>query len=139
MGIHNEPGNQRLKPLPKLSKLIDQMLAMLTSTTDKERSFVPFQNDGNDEVVLLVNNLGAISELEMGAIAGEGEPQRHPNADQPPIMPTLDRVQSGFVAQESQFQNSTRARWNLYGAKLAGPDIRSHYLNNSSVSPHRLL
>ncbi|KAG8950773.1 Dihydroxyacetone kinase 2 [Tulasnella sp. 424] len=71
MGIHNEPGNQRLKPLPKLSKLIDQMLAMLTSTTDKERSFVPFQNDGNDEVVLLVNNLGAISELEMGAIAGE--------------------------------------------------------------------
>lgn len=98
MGIHNEPGNQRLKPLPQLSKLIDQMLAMLTSTTDKERSFVPFQNDGNDEVVLLVNNLGAISELEMGAIAGEGDSKRHPNADQPPMMLTLVRIQSGFVA-----------------------------------------
>ncbi|KAG8918917.1 Dihydroxyacetone kinase 2, partial [Tulasnella sp. 417] len=71
MGIHNEPGNQRLKPLPQLSKLVDQMLTMLTSTTDKERSFVPFQNDGTDEVVLMVNNLGAVSELEMGAIAGE--------------------------------------------------------------------
>ncbi|KAG9045310.1 Dihydroxyacetone kinase 2 [Tulasnella sp. UAMH 9824] len=71
MGIHNEPGNQRLKPLPQLSKLIDQMLTMLMSTTDKERSFVPFQNDGTDEVVLMVNNLGAVSELEMGAIVGE--------------------------------------------------------------------
>ncbi|KAG8922037.1 Dihydroxyacetone kinase 2, partial [Tulasnella sp. 417] len=71
MGIHNEPGNQRLKPLPQLSKLVDQMLTMLISTTDKERSFVPFQNDGTDEVVLMVNNLGAVSELEMGAIAGE--------------------------------------------------------------------
>ncbi|KAG9019187.1 Dihydroxyacetone kinase 2 [Tulasnella sp. 427] len=73
MGIHNEPGNQRLKPLPPLSKLVDQMLTMLTSTSDKDRSFIPFQNDGIDEVVLLVNNLGAVSELEIGAVAGEGE------------------------------------------------------------------
>lgn len=71
MGIHNEAGNKRLK-LSRLSALIDQMLTMLTSTTDKERSFIPFQNDGTDEVVLLVNNLGGVSELEMGAIAGEG-------------------------------------------------------------------
>lgn len=47
------------------------MLEYITSTTDKERSFVPFQHDGKDEVVLLVNNLGGISQVEMGLIARE--------------------------------------------------------------------
>jgi dihydroxyacetone kinase len=44
---------------------------MITSTTDKERSFVPFKNDGTDCVVLLVNNLGGLSELELGGVAAE--------------------------------------------------------------------
>jgi len=40
---------------------------------DPERSFLPFaaSGSGNDEVVLLVNNLGGLSELEMGGIARE--------------------------------------------------------------------
>ncbi|KAG2366864.1 hypothetical protein BDR07DRAFT_1373204 [Suillus spraguei] len=38
---------------------------------DKERSFVPFKNDGTDRVVLLVNNLGGLSELELGGIVAE--------------------------------------------------------------------
>ncbi|KAG8952188.1 Dihydroxyacetone kinase 2 [Tulasnella sp. 419] len=71
MGIHNEPGFQRLQPLPPLKELVDKMFTMLTSTTDPERSYLPFQGDGTDEVVLMVNNLGAVSELEMGAVAGE--------------------------------------------------------------------
>lgn len=41
---------------------------MLITTTDPERSFLPFGKAGNDHVVLLVNNLGGTSELEMGAI-----------------------------------------------------------------------
>jgi len=44
---------------------------MITRTDDPERSFVPFMNDGMDRVILLVNNLGSISELELGAIVGE--------------------------------------------------------------------
>ncbi len=72
MGIHNESGYQRLRPIPPLTQLIDQMMGILTSTTDEDRSFLPFKHDGNDRVVLLVNNLGGISELEMGAVAGKG-------------------------------------------------------------------
>jgi dihydroxyacetone kinase len=70
MGIHNEPGVLTV-PLTKASDLIPQMLEYITSTTDNERSFVPFQHDGKDEVVLLVNNLGGISQVEMGLIARE--------------------------------------------------------------------
>lgn len=69
MGIHNESGNRRLSPVPPLKELIPQLLDLLTSTTDSERSFLPFK--GKDEVVLLVNNLGGISELELGGVVAE--------------------------------------------------------------------
>lgn len=70
MGIHNEPGHNRSK-LTSLSVLIPPLLDMITRTDDQERSFVPFMNDGTDRVILLVNNLGSVSELELGAIVGE--------------------------------------------------------------------
>ena len=72
MGIHNEPGTQKL-PLKSTADLVDNMLSKITDTTDKDRSFVPFKGDGSDEVVLLVNDLGSISELEMGGITNEGK------------------------------------------------------------------
>lgn len=70
MGIHNESGNRRLSPVPPLNELIPQLLDLLTSTTDPERSFLPFKGS-KDEVVLLVNNLGGISELELGGLVAE--------------------------------------------------------------------
>lgn len=73
MGIHNEPGHTRLSPIPPLHDLILQLLELVMSTSDPERSFLPFRNDaasGADEVVLLVNNLGGLSELELGGIVG---------------------------------------------------------------------
>ncbi|KAH9840217.1 dihydroxyacetone kinase [Rhodofomes roseus] len=69
MGIHNEPGNRRLAPVPPLADLVPQLLDLLTSTTDPERSFVPFK--GKDRVVLLVNNLGGTSELELPGVVRE--------------------------------------------------------------------
>ncbi|KAK7056354.1 hypothetical protein VNI00_002908 [Paramarasmius palmivorus] len=75
MGIHNESGNKRISPVPPLSELIPQLLDLLTSTSDPERSFVPFKGPGNDKVVLLVNNLGGVSELELGAIVAETKRQ----------------------------------------------------------------
>lgn len=72
MGIHNEPGAKRLSPVPPLSDLIPQLIDTLTSTTDPDRSFVPFTGSG-DRVVLLVNNLGGTSELEMGAVLAEAK------------------------------------------------------------------
>jgi len=74
MGIHNEPGNRRLSPVPPLKELIPQLLEHLLSTTDPERSFLPFKGKNSvvkDKVVLLVNNLGGTSELELGAIVKE--------------------------------------------------------------------
>lgn len=44
------------------------MLAYITDTADAERAFLPFKHDGKDRVVLLVNNLGGVSELELGLI-----------------------------------------------------------------------
>lgn len=70
MGIHNEPG-VTTESLSKASSLIPRLIKMITSTTDKERSYVPFKNDGKDQVVLLVNNLGGISALEMNLVAKE--------------------------------------------------------------------
>ncbi|KAI0766592.1 dihydroxyacetone kinase [Trametes elegans] len=71
MGIHNEPGNRRLSPVPPLKDLLPQLVDFLTVTTDPERSFLPFKNDGSDRVVLLVNNLGGVSELELTGVVGE--------------------------------------------------------------------
>jgi dihydroxyacetone kinase len=70
MGIHNESGTQRLSPIPSLHDLIERLLDMLLSQSDPERSFIPVTGHG-DEVVLLINNLGGVSQLELGAILGE--------------------------------------------------------------------
>jgi len=71
MGIHNEAGFQRVSPVPPLSKLIQTLLDLLLSQSDPERGFLPIQGSGKDNVVLLVNNLGGVSELELGGIARE--------------------------------------------------------------------
>jgi len=73
MCIHKEAGHAHVSPIPPLSDLITSLLDLLTSTTDPERSFLPFSASGcnQDEVVLLTNNLGGLSELELNGIARE--------------------------------------------------------------------
>ncbi|KAK9895068.1 dihydroxyacetone kinase [Cystobasidium minutum MCA 4210] len=70
MGIHNEAGIEKIK-LPTSKELIKRMLGLITDTSDEDRAYVPFKHDGKDEVVLLVNNLGGISNLEMFSIAND--------------------------------------------------------------------
>lgn len=72
MGIHNESGTTRVSPVPPLSKLMPDLVHMLIDTKDTDRSFVPFK--GRDHVVLLVNNLGGLSELEVGGLVSEVSP-----------------------------------------------------------------
>lgn len=67
MGIHNEAGSSRETGL-KLPELVSKMLKQLLSMEDKDRAFVKVNSN---EVVLLVNNLGGVSVLEMGGIATE--------------------------------------------------------------------
>jgi triose/dihydroxyacetone kinase / FAD-AMP lyase (cyclizing) len=68
MGIHNEPGVNRLSSIPTSNELASKLLKLLLDQSDPDRAFVPF-NQG-DETVLLVNNLGSISNLELSAFAG---------------------------------------------------------------------
>lgn len=67
MGIHNEIGCRVLSPRPDLPSLVDLMLDQLLDQKDTDRGYVNMNNA--EEIVLLVNNLGSVSELEFGGIA----------------------------------------------------------------------
>lgn len=90
-GIHNEPvssgegleigeiedrrligfhqGAQKLSPFPTVENLIQFCLKLLCDPNDAERYFVEFQP--GDETVLVVNNYGGMSNLELGALTDE--------------------------------------------------------------------
>ncbi|KAI8132688.1 hypothetical protein DUD61_003646 [Geotrichum candidum] len=66
MGIHNEPGVKKVSPIPTVPDLVKSLLPYLISKKDKDRAFVDF--GASDEVVLLINNLGGLSNLELSYI-----------------------------------------------------------------------
>jgi dihydroxyacetone kinase len=68
-GIHNEPGAQRVSPFPSVEDLIDQLLKFVCDSNDPERGYVKFGQ--NDDVVVLINNYGGLSNLELGALTHE--------------------------------------------------------------------
>lgn len=68
LGIHNEPSVKKVNPVPNIDCLITNLLRFLLDKNDKDRYFVPFDAK-NDEVILLVNNIGGTSTLEMYIIA----------------------------------------------------------------------
>lgn len=68
-GPHNEPGHERLSPAPSPGDLIDKMLRYCLDPKDTERAYVHFDSD--HETVLVVNNFGGMSCLEMGALVDE--------------------------------------------------------------------
>lgn len=67
MGIHNEVGCERVKL--NLPGLVEDMCSKLLSQKDSDRAYISFES--KDKFVLLVNNLGGVSGLEMGAITSE--------------------------------------------------------------------
>lgn len=67
MGIHNEAGSERTST--DLPGLVKTMLSHCLDVGDQDRSFSKITE--NDEVVLLVNNLGGVSPLELGGITNE--------------------------------------------------------------------
>ncbi|OAL33258.1 dihydroxyacetone kinase [Fonsecaea nubica] len=67
MGIHNEPGSHRVSAT--LPELIKTMLAQMLDPNDKDRHYVDIKK--NDKTVLLINNLGGVSNLEIGGILAE--------------------------------------------------------------------
>ena len=67
MGIHNEPGSERTTD--DLPALVQRMLKYMLDPSDKDRAFLDVTK--NDETVVMVNNLGGVSPLEMGGVANE--------------------------------------------------------------------
>ena len=67
MGIHNEPGCEKIETdLPGLIKI---MLGQMLDQNDEDRAYVDIKN--TDDTVLLINNFGGVSNLELGAILDE--------------------------------------------------------------------
>ncbi|KAF1947371.1 Dak1-domain-containing protein [Clathrospora elynae] len=66
MGIHNEPGLRTISPMPSPEDVIKEMLNYLLDPSDSDRAFVPFSS--SDNVVMLVNNFGGLSNLEFDAM-----------------------------------------------------------------------
>jgi dihydroxyacetone kinase len=76
-------GAQKISPFPSVSDLISQLLHLLCDPNDKERAFVQF--NAHDDTVLLINNYGGLSNLELGALTHETLEQLDKNWD---IQPT---------------------------------------------------
>ncbi|KHJ32405.1 putative dihydroxyacetone kinase [Erysiphe necator] len=66
MGIHNEFGNSRLKT--DLPELVKTMLSQLLDLEDLDRAFLKVDSK---DIVLLINNLGGLSVLELYGITFE--------------------------------------------------------------------
>ncbi|KAI3576810.1 Dak1 domain-containing protein [Fusarium oxysporum f. sp. albedinis] len=80
MGIHNEPGSGREKA--EVPDLVSKMLKQLLDTADKDRAFVDVNSK---EVVLMINNLGGVSVLELGGITAEVASQLESNYSIRPV------------------------------------------------------
>lgn len=66
-GIHNEPGSQRVKS--SLVDVVSTMLRQLLDKNDTDRAYISY--DKGDSFVLLINNLGGVSPLELSGITSE--------------------------------------------------------------------
>lgn len=67
MGIHNEPGSHRAKN--DLVELVSTMLLKMLDHNDPDRTYITRVPE--DKFVLLVNNLGGLSPLELSGIVDE--------------------------------------------------------------------
>lgn len=67
MGIHNEPGSEITTS--ELPETVKTMLRYMLDSKDEDRAFSDISN--SDESVLLINNLGGVSVLELGGITTE--------------------------------------------------------------------
>jgi triose/dihydroxyacetone kinase / FAD-AMP lyase (cyclizing) len=82
MGIHNEPGSHRMKS-SSLPELVKTMLLQLLDHTDADRGWL--KREAGDKFVLLVNNLGSVSTLELSGITAEVSLQLAKDYDIKPV------------------------------------------------------
>ncbi|KAF1986864.1 dihydroxyacetone kinase [Aulographum hederae CBS 113979] len=81
MGIHNEAGSEHLSA--SLPSTIKTMLARMLDPSDSDRAF--FCLSASEPHVLLINNLGGVSVLEMSGIATEALSQLESDYNVKPV------------------------------------------------------
>lgn len=113
MGIHNEPGSGSGKM--ELPELVGTMLTQLLDTSDKDRAFL---NVNSNEVVLLINNLGGLSVLELGGITAEVAKQL---ADKHNIRPV--RIISGTFMTSLNGLGFSISLLNVVNTGIGGPSM----------------
>ncbi|KAK3308147.1 Dak1 domain-containing protein [Chaetomium strumarium] len=113
MGIHNEQGSSR--EVVELPELVRKMLAQMLDPNDKDRAFV---NVNSNEVVLLVNNLGGVSVLEMGGIVTEVVTQLEKSYSIRPV-----RILSGTFMTSLNGLGFSITLLNVVNTDIGGPSM----------------
>ncbi|TQN74441.1 Dihydroxyacetone kinase 1 [Colletotrichum shisoi] len=113
MGIHNEPGSGREKA--DLPGLVGKMLAQLLDQGDEDRAFL---NVNSNEVVLLINNLGGVSALELGGITAEVASQLEGSYGIRPV-----RILSGTYMTSLNGLGFSISLLNVVNTDIGGPSM----------------
>jgi dihydroxyacetone kinase len=113
MGIHNEAGSSR--EVVGLPELVGKMLKQMLDQEDEDRAFLRVNSN---EVVLLVNNLGGVSVLEMGGILTEVVTQLEKTWNIRPV-----RILSGTYMTSLNGLGFSITLLNVVNTDLGGPSM----------------
>lgn len=113
MGIHNEPGSGRAAV--DLPGMVKKMLEQLLDSNDKDRAFLKVNSN---EVVLMVNNLGGVSVLELGGITAEVVTQLEKDYNIKPV-----RILSGTYMTSLNGLGFSISLLNVVNTELGGPSM----------------
>ena len=113
MGIHNEPGSGRAKVA--LPELVKRMLQQLLDSKDEDRAFL---NVNSNEVVLLINNLGGVSVLELGGITAEVVSQLEKDYSIKPV-----RILAGTYMTSLNGLGFSISLLNVVNTNIGGPSM----------------
>ena len=113
MGIHNEPGSGRAKV--DLPELVRRMLQQLLDVKDQDRAFLAVNSN---EVVLLINNLGGVSVLELGGITAEVVAQLESDYNIKPV-----RVLAGTYMTSLNGLGFSISILNVVNTDIGGPSM----------------
>jgi len=113
MGIHNEPGSGRAKVA--LPELVKTMLTQLLDSKDKDRAFL---NVNSNEIVLMINNLGGVSVLELGGITAEVVSQLEQSYNIKPV-----RVLAGTYMTSLNGLGFSISILNVVNTNIGGPSM----------------
>lgn len=113
MGIHNEAGSGRAKV--ELPELVTRMLAQMLNSKDEDRAYL---NVNSNEVVLLINNLGGVSVLELGGITAEVVTQLEKSYNIKPV-----RILAGTYMTSLNGLGFSISILNVVNTNIGGPSM----------------